>query len=181
MDVTLTSSSSPFQANPDNYEYKAILGQLRQITKRLALVERRESEENCAPVDFSRIVRDGCAKATLTPSADTLIVQIPESVLVEGPGDDLVELIGCLIEYGYTGGPEPVRLSAQINYPENEVRPTCTTEMLLPTSEVPEFLRRKVWDTVRARRGEVTIAAAPRGSRISFTFPVERRLGTILG
>lgn len=146
-----------------------------------ATVERRVSGGKHPPVDFADIVRAGVAKTLRVPDPDKLVLEIPESVLVQGPADDLVELFASLLEYGHTVGPEPIRLRTQINYTFDELRPTCTTELLVGPSEVPDFLKRKIWNTVRARRGEATIAPAVFGHRISFTLPVDRRLGTILG
>lgn len=183
---TMLAAGKPTAAIPDAWEevddceYTALIGQQRQFAHGLAIFERRGAREKYAPVGLERIVKDGAGKALRTPDADKLVLQLPESVFVEGPADDLIELIACLVEYGHSG-PKPIRLSAQINYTGDEQRPTCTTELLLPSGEVPEFLRRKVFDTVRARQGEVTIAGTASGHRISFTLPVERRLGTILG
>ena len=186
MDVTLTTLKptapiSNIAERQDECESRAIMVQLRQITDHRATAERRVNEGKHAPVDFAGIVTAGAAKILLVLDPNKLVLQIPESVFVRGPADDLVDLIASLLDYGQTVGPEPIRLRTQINYTCGELVTTCTTELLVESSEVPDFLQRKILDTVRARGGEVTTAAAAIGHRISFTLPVDRRSGTILG
>jgi hypothetical protein len=89
-------------------------------------------------------------------------------------------MIASLLEYASSAGPRPV-IRAQMTYPANEARPMCSTEILVQGSDFPDFLRQRLWETIHARQGQLSITSQQNGCRIMFALPVERRLGTILG
>jgi len=108
-------------------------------------------------------------------------VQVPEYVMVQGPAHDLRDLVCSLAEYALTVARDPVDLRAQVMYTSNQGRGVCATELVIQSPDVPDFLRRKLWDAVRIRHGEVSVVLEPERCRVKFTLPIERRSGTILG
>jgi hypothetical protein len=86
-----------------------------------------------------------------------------------------------LIEYAFTFARDPIVLRTDIKYPGNQARAVCSTELAIQSSDVPDFLRHKLWEVVRSRGGEVSVVSEPECCRVVFTLPVERRLGTVLG
>jgi hypothetical protein len=79
------------------------------------------------------------------------------------------------MEYALTVARGPIDLHAEIKRESNNVRAVCATELLIQSSDVPDFLRRKLWDTIGKRRGEHSIILEPECCRVRFTLPIERR------
>jgi hypothetical protein len=159
-----------------------IMGQLHRITDELVAVERRAGNQKADPVDFTEILRDALATGSYGVVDDHRAgKQIPEDVYVEGPGHDLRDLICSLVEYARSVGPDPVDLHAQVNYTSDQNRAVCMTELAVGTATVPDFLQRKLWETIRIRRGVISVISGPQGCSIRFSLPIERRLGTVLG
>lgn len=149
-------------------------------TDRLAAIERRLTEQHSEPVDLSRLIT-AAARLAADQRQGKMLLQLPEGVFVQGPADDVRELIVGLIEHAGTGGYDKVKFRAQVNYMIDCSRLSCTAEIVTPTPDVPDFLRRELWEVVGKRRGQVSITSETGGCRIEFTLPLERRLGTILG
>lgn len=159
-----------------------LMGQLQRITEELVAVERRAGKQKADPVDFTAILRDALATASYGVDEEHGAgKKIPEDVYVEGPSHDLRDLMGSLIEYARSVGPDPVDLRTQVNYTSDQNRAVCMTELAVGTANVPDFLQRKLWETIRARRGVISVISGPQGCCIRFSLPIERRLGTILG
>jgi hypothetical protein len=156
----------------DRSKYSHVMAQLRQVMDKLAAAERRTGNSRAGPVDFTRMLRDAAA----TPPGqerDDILEQIPENVFVEGPADDLRQLICSLVEYARAVG--RIDLHAQINHGNGKCGDTCTTELVIqPPGEVPDFLRRIMWDAARIRNGEVSTTSTREGYRIGMVLPIER-------
>ena len=161
-----------------------IMTQLREVADQLHALERRRGEEKADPVNFTDLVRRALGAASVPAAgraARTAILQVPEDVIVEGPAHDLRDLVCSLIEYAFTVTRNSIELRADIRYTGNQARAVCSTELTLQSSDVPDFLRQKLWEVVRVRRGEVSVVSEAECCRVIFTLPVERRLGTVLG
>jgi hypothetical protein len=170
-------------ADLQDAEYSRIAAQLRQVADQLSVFERRAAPQKTGPINFTEILRSAEAAATSTTNktANGVIVQAPLDVMVDGPAHDLRDLICSLTEYALTVARDPVVVRAEVRYIDAQARAVCATELVIQSPEVPDFLRRKLWDAVRVRRGEVLVASEPEYCRVEFTLRVERRLGTILG
>lgn len=181
--LQMTASTLQLSGGLEQSEYSRIMAQLRQVTDELAAVERRMGNTKADPIDFAGMLRDAVAMTSQPADRNGkgVVLQAPKDVMVEGPADDLHDLVGSLVEYARTVGPDPVDLRAQVNYTSDQTRAVCVTELVIQSPDVPDFLRRKLWDTVRIRRGQVSVITEPECCRIGFTLPIERRLGTVLG
>ncbi len=96
-------------------------------------------------------------------------------IMVEGPARDLRDLLCCLLEYALSVGRNPIDLRVAIKGMSSAARKVCATELVVQSRDVPDFLRRKLWETIRARRGEVSVVIEPECCRLGFTLPIERR------
>jgi hypothetical protein len=182
--TTLEMAARTFHlsGNLDKAQYRHILAQLREVMDELSAVERRTGNPitEGEPVDLSQLLRAAVA-GSVDQNGDGALKQIAEGVFVEGPRHDLHDLIGSLVEFARGVGPDPIDLWAQVKYADHQLRAACMVELVVQSPDIPDFLRRRLWDTVRVRRGEVSVTYEPKGCRIGFTLPIERRLGTVLG
>jgi hypothetical protein len=161
--------------------YGKILAQLREIADELSPSERRRIGEKWDPVNFAELLRSVAKAAAGGPHPSEILVQAPEGVLVHGPEHDLRELIGTLTEFARGVGAAPVEVRASVTHGDDQDRAKCVTELVIQERDVPDFLRRKLWEVVSARRGEVSIASEAHRCRVEFSLPIERRVGTVLG
>jgi hypothetical protein len=163
--------------------YSRIMTQLREVTDELTAVERRMEKREAGPVNFTEILRAAVATAPPPPDQDAsgLVTQVPEGIMVEGPAHNLRDLLNSLVEYARTVGRDPIELRVHIKHGAGEVRTTCSTELIIQSPDVPDFLRRKLWDAARIRRGEVSVICEPECCRVEFTLPIERRQESAVG
>jgi hypothetical protein len=162
--------------NLDQSEYARMMSRLREVTDELGASERRAVKQNAEPVNYTELLLDATAAASQPNIQRGIAMQLPGDITVEGPAQDLRDLICCLMEYALTVARDPIALHAEIKCDSNNVRAVCATELLIQSSDVPDFLRRKLWDTVGKRRGEYSVILEPECCRIRFTLPVERRM-----
>jgi hypothetical protein len=156
--------------------YAHILSRLRSVADELTALERRAGQAKCDPVDFSALLRQAVTAAKAANGyAASLAVHLPEGIMVEGPASDLRDLVCSLIEYAFAAGCEAIEARLQGVHRAGQSRTVCATELVVRWSDLPDFLRRKAWDAVRVRGGEVSIVSEPETCRIRFTLPVERR------
>jgi hypothetical protein len=157
--------------NLEPAKHRRIMAKLREVADELSDVERHAAIETPDPVDFAELLR----------SAGGLVVRAPESVMIAGPARDLRDLVSSLSEYALSVGHDELELRAQVKYMGCQSRAVCATELQIATPALPDFLQRKLWQTVHARRGEVSIVTKQDCCRVEFVLPIERRKGTILG
>jgi hypothetical protein len=161
-------------AGLDQSKYRRIIAQLREVTDELTAVGRRAGKPKADPVNFAQMLLDGLAAAS--PSAgngdNSVAVSAAEDAMVEGPANDLRDLVNSLFEYAGRG---PIELRAQVKPMNLGLGAAYATELIIQSPDIPDFLRRKLWDAVRVRRGEVCVSSEPERCRIAFTLPVERR------
>jgi hypothetical protein len=155
----------------DRSRYTRVMAQLRDVNNELNAVTRREGDREAAAVDLTAILREALAAAG--PGADAITLELTQDATVAGPAGDLRELICWLLDYAVGRGRATLR--TQIKIIGNQARPVCATELTIASSDVPDFLRRRLWDAVRARRGEVSIISEPDCCRVEFMLPIERR------
>jgi hypothetical protein len=139
----------------DGSRCSRIMAQLRDVDTELDAVERRRGHREADTIDLIAILREAAA--------------------VAGPAGDLRELVSCLLNYALAVGRGGTTLRTQIKHVGKQARPVCATELTISSAEVPDFLRRRLWDAVRVRRGEVSIVSEPDCCRVEFTLPIERR------
>lgn len=157
----------------DRSKYSRIMAQLREVADELTAFERRTGKQKADPVNFTAMLREAVAIAG--HDGNGIVMQLAEDVMVEGPANDLRDLVCCLVEYALSVGRGPADLRAQVKQTSNQLRAMCATELAIPSPDVPDFLRRRLWDAVRTRRGEVSVICEPEHCRIEFTLPIERR------
>ncbi len=167
----------------DRSKYSRIMSQLREVTDELTALERRAGKQKADPVNITEMLRTAAAMAAPAPDRDRkrIAIQAAEDVIVEGPAHDLRDLICSMLEYAFTVGCDAVDLRVDTTRKCNELRDMCSIEMVIQSTDVPDFLRGKLWNTVRIRRGEVSIVSEAQRCRIGFTLPVERRLAATNG
>ena len=156
----------------DRSKCRRIIAELREVTDELTAFERRGGKQKADPVNFAEMLLDGLAAASRSAGSDrnSVAVSGAEDAMVEGPANDLRDLVSCLFEYAGRGR---IELCAEIK----PMSPGAgyATELIVRSPDLPDFLRRKLWDAVRARRGEVCVSSEPERCRIQFTLPVECR------
>lgn len=162
-------------------EYRSVLQQLRYVTERLNVIERRLEKEERDPVELAKIIDDAVSRAVQPLTTSGPVVEVPQDILVQGPAKDLREMISALVDHACSSGARSVAIRAQVLYSADQARPMCATEIGVQSKDFPDFLRRRLWDTIHERRGELSVSSELSGYRITFTLPVERRLGTVLG
>ena len=155
----------------DRSRYTRVMAQLRDVNNELNAVARRDGDREAAAVDLTAMLREAVVAAG--QGADAITVQLTEGAMVAGPANDLRELVCWLLDYAVGRGRATLR--TQIKIIGNQSRPMCATELTIAASDVPDFLRRRLWDAVRARRGEVSIISEPDCCRVEFMLPIERR------
>jgi hypothetical protein len=162
----------------DASNYTRMMKQLGEFSEGLASCERRGKIQNLKPVNLIELIRKVAAPAlrATDQEGNELSTETSNDLVVEGPTVDLRDLFCCLIEFARSVGQEPVDLRMQITRDDDETRQKCLIELTVRASDVPDFLRRKLWDAARPRQGEVFVTTEPDQSRIGFVLPLERRL-----
>lgn len=155
--------------NMDPSKYALMMSQLRGVTAELDASERRARDQKTDPIDIAELLREVLGKAGIA-------MQLPDDVMVAGPDQSLRDLLGCLIEVALGVRPNSLDLRAGAGRREDKARETFTIELAIKSPDVPDFLRRKLWEAARARGGEVSIVSEPDCCRIGFSLPMERRL-----
>jgi hypothetical protein len=173
--ATLQKAARQFErsGDMDGSRCSRIMAQLRDVDTELDTVERRRGHREADAIDLIAILREAAAVAGR--GADGVVVQLTEEATVAGPAGDLRELVSCLLDYALAVGRGGTSLRTQIRHVGKQARPVCATELTISSAEVPDFLRRRLWDAVRVRRGEVSIVSEPDCCRVEFTLPIERR------
>jgi hypothetical protein len=100
---------------------------LREVTDELTAFERRAGKRKPDPVSFSQMLLDALAAAF--PSADNdnnIVLSPPEDVMVEGPVDDLRDLVSSLFEYAGSG---PIDLRTRVKQMNPGLRAGYATEL----------------------------------------------------
>jgi len=95
--------------------------------------------------------------------------------MVQGPAHDLRDLLSSLVEYASAVGAKPLALHARIRHDVGASKAACTTELVVQSPDLPDFLRRKLWDAARVRGGEVSVISEPTLCRVEFTIPIDHR------
>lgn len=155
--------------NLDSSKYAWMMSQLRDVTAELDACERQAQERKSDPVNIAELLREALAKAGIS-------IQPPDPVMVAGPARTLRELLSCLIEYALGARPDALDLDAEMTRKANDTIEMFTIKLVVQSPDIPDFLRRKLWETAGARRGEVSIVAEVDRCRINLDIPVERRL-----
>src|SRR6185312_6513077 len=86
----------------EEHAYRRISGVSRSVSDQLDANERRMTEVRTAPVDFPRMIHDAVRQTALHREGK-LLLQLPDGVFVQGPADDLREMIASLAEYVSSG------------------------------------------------------------------------------
>ena len=155
--------------NLDPSKYAWMISQLRDVTAELDASERRAQEQKSDPVNIIELLRKALDKAGIS-------MQLPDSVTVPGPARTLRDLLSCLIEYALGVRPNALDLRAETVGKADGGREMFTIQLVVQSPDIPDFLRRKLWEAAGARRGEVSIVAELDRCRIDLGIPVERRL-----
>jgi hypothetical protein len=150
-------------------KYAWTISRLRDVTAELDASERRARERKTDPVNIAELLPEALATAGIA-------VQLPDTVMVAGPAHTLRDLLCCLIEYALGVRPNSIDLRAEASCEADNARETFTIELVIQSPDIPDFLRRKLWEAAGARRGEVSIVAELDCCRIGLSIPVERRL-----
>jgi hypothetical protein len=159
--------------NLDQSQYSRIIAQLHQVSDELIAIERRVGNQKADPVNFAELLRGAVVMASL--EANSIRMQVSEDVMVEGPADDLRDLVYSLVEYARTVGQNPIELRGQGLDTIYQSTAACSAELIIQSPDVPDFLRRMLWNTVRIRQGEVSITSELDRCRVKITLPIERR------
>jgi hypothetical protein len=174
--LQMAARQSQLDGGLDQSKYSRIMTQLRQVADQLTAVDQRAGKQKADPVNLTEMLRDALAAASPAVAQNGVAMPEPEEAMVEGPANDLRDLVSSLFEYALTVGPKPIDLRTQIKQTSPQPRAMYATELVIQSPDVPDFLRRKLWDAVRIRRGEVSVISEPDRCRIEFMLPVERRL-----
>jgi hypothetical protein len=159
-------------------EFGRIMRQLRVVADGLDTLERRTAKQKAASVNMVELLRAALAPADADSGPGEEVRLPSQDMTVEGPAHDLRDLFCTMIEYARAVGSEPLDLRAHIRHDAGTARETCTMQLLVHAPDLPDFLRRKLWDAARVRGGEVSVISEPTLCRIAFTLPIERRLAT---
>ena len=165
-----------FSTELDAHKYGQMVEQLREVRDQLAAFERRVENQKADPVNLSALLAE-MAGAAANEAAGNL-ARIPAGVMVAGPIEDLRDLFGCLIEFALGVAAGPLQVEVGLTSSAEPSRQKCIVELTVQSPDVPDFLRRKLWEAARARRGEVSVTAEPTHCRVGLTLPVERRLAS---
>jgi hypothetical protein len=155
------------EVEPSRYAW--MLSQLRGVLDELNASERRKDKLKVASANLTDLLHEVMALRLDCQSDDGGALELPDKIMVEGPVQDLRDLLCCLTAFA------PNNLRAEIERESDEVRQTVTIEFLIQLPDLPDFLRRKLWDTARVRRGKVSIISQQDCCRVRFTLPTERR------
>jgi hypothetical protein len=161
------------ELEPSTYAW--MISQLRGVTVELDASERRARKKNVAPADFAELLRETAAPLLNSQGGNVIAVQLPDEVLIEGPAAEIRDLLSCLIEYAGNASPNPIDLWAGLGCKPDSGREMLMVELSVRSPDVPDFIRRKLWDTARPRHGELSIVSEPDRCRIGLMLPVERR------
>jgi hypothetical protein len=166
-------------------DYSGIVTQLRQVAEGLTALERRTGKQKAVSVNYTEMLHAAIATASTSVGQDETGggMPVPDGIMVEGPAHDLHDLLSSLVEYARTVGGDPIELRAQILHQVlhkgGDDNGVCATELVIQSPDLPDFLRRKLWDAARVRRGQVSVISELECCRVGFTLPVERRLAAV--
>jgi hypothetical protein len=155
--------------NMDASKYAWMMSQLRGVTAELDASERKARNQKTDPVDITELLHEVLAKAGIA-------MQLPDTIMVAGPDQSLSDLLACLIEVALGAQPNSLQLHVEAGRKCGKARETFTIELAIQSPDVPDFLRRKLWEAARVRCGEVSIVAELDCCWIRFSLPIERRL-----
>ena len=150
-------------------EFGRVMRGLRSVADGLRAVERRAAKQKAASVDVVELLRAALAAAAAgSPRGG-------EEILVEGPANDLRHLFSSLLEYARAVGTDAVEARTHIKEDGDIAGPKWVLQLVVQSPDLPDFLRRKLWDAARLRGGEVSVISEPTLCRIEFTLPIDRR------
>jgi len=179
--VTLQTAARQLQLSGelDRCEYDRMMAQLREVAHGLAAVERRANEQKAETIDFTAMLREAAAlgspEGKQGDGGDSGGgADVPDGMVIEGPAYDLRDALCSLVEYARTVGSSPVDLNARLERGRGAAHAICAVELSVRSPDVPDFLRRKLWDATRARHGEVCLVCEPERCRIHFKLPIAR-------
>ena len=155
-------------------EFGRIMMHLRSVADGLSAVEQRIAKQKAASVDFAEILRSAAALISPVCRRGGRAGLPLQEIMVEGPAHDLRDLLCSLVEYGRAVGADPLELHAQIRQDIGATRAKCVMVLAVQAPDLPDFLRRKLWDAARVRGGEVSVVCEPKLCRVEFTIPIER-------
>jgi hypothetical protein len=177
--TTLAKAAGQLQLDGEleRSEFGRIMAQLRAVAAELSVIERRTAEQEAASVNFTEMLRLAVRPALSADKQDrsSSATPLPAGIMVQGPAHDLRDLLSSLVEYAGSVSSDPIELRTQIKQGRGEARTKCATELVVQSPDLPDFLRRKLWDVARVRGGEVSVVSEPELCRIEFTVPVDRR------
>jgi hypothetical protein len=161
----------------DRPEYAPIVSGLLRITDQLTAIERRDSTVDTAPVNLALVLREAlmAAAATIAEANRLSNIRLAREAWVPGPAKDLRDLVTALVEYALTVGCTEVAFQSGDNHEDPGANDRCSIRFELKSSEIPEFLRQKLWHVASSRHGEVSTVTEANRSRISIALPLERR------
>jgi len=162
------------ELDPDKFAWA--MTQLRTVANELAACERRASKEEVIPVDITALLSRVLGPPASGQRDDRIAPPSAGNVMVRGPLHDLQDLLNGLIEYArsvYTG---PMDLRTSVRRGGCKVGDMFTIELAVRSLEIPDFVRRKLWDAASIRGGEVSVVSEPDRCWIRLTLPTERRL-----
>lgn len=159
----------------EHCEFDRIMMHLHSVSEGLSAVERRIAKRKAAPVNFTELVRSAMAPMLPDCHLGNEAAAPLQPIMVEGPAQDLSELLCSLVEYARDFGRDGPELRLQIKEAAGKAASKCTTVLVVNAFELPDFLRRKLWDAARVRGGEVSITSEPSRCQIEFTLPIDRR------
>ena len=155
-------------------DYTQIISQLRAVANELAALERRAGQGKADPVHLTAMLWDAAAKASSASGQSGITVAAVEGITVEGPAADLQELISSLLEFALGMARDTVEIRADSAFIGS--RAACALKLVVRCADMPDFLRRKLWDVAHRRRGQVSIVSEADRCRVTLTLPLERRL-----
>ncbi len=155
--------------NMDPSKYAWMMSQLRGVTAELDASERKARNQTTDPVDITELLREVLAKAGIA-------MQLPDTIMVAGPDQSLRDLLACLIEVALGAQSNSLQLHVEAGRKCGKAQETFRIELAIQSPDVPDFLRRKLWEAARTRCGEVSIVAELVCCQISLSLPIERRL-----
>jgi hypothetical protein len=161
----------------DRPEYAPIVSGLLRITDQLTAIERRNSTVDTAPVNLTLLLREALTASAATIAEDKRLsnIRLPREAWVPGPAKDLRDLVAALVEYALTVGCSEVALQSGDSLEHPGANDRCSIRLELQSSDIPEFLRQKLWHVVSRRHGEVSIVTEADRSLIGIALPLERR------
>jgi hypothetical protein len=161
----------------DRPEYAPIVSGLVRITDQLTAIERRDGTVDTAPVNLALLLREVLTASVATTGEDKRLsnIRLARDAWVPGPAKDLRDFVAALVEYALTVGCTEVALQSGDSHEDPGANDRCSIGVELKSSEIPEFLRQKLWHVASRRHGEVSTVTEANRSRVGIALPLERR------